>query len=245
MATQTYTDGVTLTAAAEFNNFDSVAYAVLSGVAGTNTITATGPANYTYSATRPPVYFIPAVTNSGATTINITPSGSSALGAKNVFFGGAACVGGELVAGVPAAVIYDGTQFSIVAGHGGAVGTSLTNSLGADVALNNTGTFFDGPTVAQGVVGKWLVTGTITALDTVGAASISAKLWDGTNTIDSANITTSSVNVAGAISLSGVITSPAGNLRISVKDATSTSGKIIFNSSGLSKDSTITAVRIG
>ena len=114
MATQTYTDGVTLSAAAEFNRFDTVSYAVLSGVAGTNTITATGPANYTYAATTPPVWFIPAVTNTGATTINITPSGGAALGAKNIFSGGVACVGGELVAGVPAGIIYDGTQYHLL-----------------------------------------------------------------------------------------------------------------------------------
>ena len=115
MATQVYTDAVTLTAAAEFNNFDSVAYAVLSGVAGTNTVTATGPANYTYAATRPPVWFIPANTNTGATTLNVTASGGSALGAKSVFWNGAACVGGELRQNVPCAVIYDGTQFHIIA----------------------------------------------------------------------------------------------------------------------------------
>lgn len=125
MSSQVYTDGVTLSAAAEFNKFDTVAYSVLSGVAGTNTITATGPANYSYAATTPPVTFIPAATNTGATTINITPSGSSALGAKNVFFDGAACVGGELVIGVPVSVIYDGTQFNILSG-GGLAGTSAS-----------------------------------------------------------------------------------------------------------------------
>src|SRR3990167_2313872 len=114
MATQTYTNGVTLTDAGEFDRFDSVAYSVLTSVAGTNTITATGPASYTYAATRPPVWFIPAVTNTGATTINVTPSGGAALGAKNVFANGAACVGGELISNVPAAIIYDGTQYNII-----------------------------------------------------------------------------------------------------------------------------------
>ena len=116
MATQTYTNGVTLTDAGEFDRFDSVAYSVLTSVAGTNTITATGPASYTYAATRPPVWFIPAVTNTGATTVNITPSGGSALGAKNVFSNGAACVGGELQAGIPVGLVYDGTQLNIVGG---------------------------------------------------------------------------------------------------------------------------------
>jgi hypothetical protein len=115
VATQSYVDGVTLSSAAEWNKWDTVAYSVLSGVAGTNTITATGPANYSYAAATPPVWFIPAVTNTGATTINITPSGGAALGAKNVFLNGAALVGNELIASRPCALIYDGTQFHIVA----------------------------------------------------------------------------------------------------------------------------------
>lgn len=114
MASQTYTDGVTLSSATEWNKWDSAAYAVLSGVAGTNTVTATGAANYTLVATNVPVWFIPANTNTGATTLNITPSGGVALGAKNVFFDGRACVGGEIVQNVPCGVIYDGTQYNIV-----------------------------------------------------------------------------------------------------------------------------------
>lgn len=115
MTTQTITDGVTLSAASWGNDVDSTAYSVLTGVAGTNTVTATGPANYAYAAARTPLYFIPAATNTGATTINVTPSGGAALGAKNVFWNGAACVGGELRINVPAAILYDGTQFHIIA----------------------------------------------------------------------------------------------------------------------------------
>lgn len=115
MPTTVHTDGVTLSAAAWANDVDSTAYAVLTGVAGTNTITATGPANYAYAAARTPIYFIPAATNTGATTINITPSGGAALGARNIFHNGAALVGEELRVNVPAALIDDGTQFNLVA----------------------------------------------------------------------------------------------------------------------------------
>jgi len=117
MASTTYVDSVTLSSAAEWNKWDTAAYAALSSVAGTNTITATGPANLTYVATNPVLWFIPAATNTGATTINITPSGGAALGAKNIFANGAACVGGEIVSGVPCAIVYDGTQFNIIGGH--------------------------------------------------------------------------------------------------------------------------------
>ena len=88
MATTTFTDAVTLTAASWFNDADVAAYPVLSSVAGTNTITATGPANYSLASTRAPLILIPAVTNTGATTLAITPSGGSVLTAKNVFSGG-------------------------------------------------------------------------------------------------------------------------------------------------------------
>ena len=103
--------------------------------AGTNTITGTVDALVT--ALRADQLFImtPAVTNTGATTAEFTPSGGSSLGAKNVFWDGAACVGGELVASVPVILQYDGTQFNIVgnaaalpAGYFGAVGDVLVGT---------------------------------------------------------------------------------------------------------------------
>lgn len=122
--------------------------------------------------------------------------------------------------------------------------SSFTASLGADVALNNISNYFPGPAVAQGTTGTWLVTGTITARDTAGVAGIFVKLWDGTTVIASARADTSATNFYTSISVSGIITNPAGNLRIDVRDASSASGVLIFNGSGNSKDSTITAVRI-
>lgn len=122
--------------------------------------------------------------------------------------------------------------------------TSITASLGADVNLNNTANYFDGPSVAQGTVGTWYVSGTVTVHDGVGAASFTAKLWDGTTVIASCVVRSPASNAQEIISLSGVITSPAGNLRISVKDTATTSGFIDFNGTALGKDSTITAIRI-
>jgi hypothetical protein len=113
MSTTTFSDGVTLTAASWFNDVDTATYMTLSGVSGTNTITATGPKNATLS-TNLRVVFVPANTNTGATTINITPSGGAALTAKNVFCNGIACVGGEIKQNVPVMLHYDGTQFNIL-----------------------------------------------------------------------------------------------------------------------------------
>lgn len=213
----------------------------LTGVAGTNTITATGQAAMAAYAAGQRFMFIPAATNTGATTLNITPSGGAALGAKNIFWTGAACSGGELVISVPVVVVYDGTQFNVI---GPKIGTRLTNSLGGNVALNNTANYFDGPSVAQGTVGTWLAFGTVTVYDTAAAAGFSAKLWDGTTVIASTAFDTSGSSTRGVIALSGYISSPAGNIRISVKDTSSTNGQITSNTSSNSKDSTISVVRI-
>jgi hypothetical protein len=241
MATTDFTNGVSLSDAGWADDVDCSAYSVLSGVAGTNTITATGPATYSYSATRPPVWIIPAVTNTGATTINVTPSGASALGAKNVFWNGAACVGGELRAGVPTAIIYDGTQFHVIASNFNA---RATNSLGADVAVSTSVAYFDGPSVAQGSAGTWFASGTVSVKDPSSAANILAKLWDGTTVIASANAYAPTGATAIAIALSGYLASPAGNIRISVRNVTTTNGSILFNETGNSKDSTVSAIRI-
>lgn len=118
----------------------------------------------------------------------------------------------------------------------------ITNSLSGDVALNNTANYFDGPSIAQGTSGTWWTDGTVTVTDT-GAAVIFAKLWDGTTVIASA-VMNCPANNSVSISLSGFLTTPAGNLRISVRDATNATGNIKFNTSGNSKDSTISAFRI-
>jgi hypothetical protein len=208
---------------------------VLTGAAGTNTVTAvTAPSLNGYAAGQLFV-LVPAATNTAATTLNV-----SGLGAKSIYWNGAACSGGELVISVPTLLEYDGTQFNII---GPMIGSRITNSLSGDVSLNNTGTYFDGPTVAQGTVGTWFASGTITLIDTGGPANISVKLWDGTTVIASAFVQVSN-NQQATLSLSGYLASPAGNIRISAKDASLTTGKILFNASGNSKDSTISAIRI-
>lgn len=120
----------------------------------------------------------------------------------------------------------------------------ITNSLVANVLLNNTTAYFDGPSIAQGTVGTWFVSGTVTLIDTAGSAYFLAKLWDGTTVIASSEITTISATSQLTLSLSGGITNPAGNIRISVSDITSTSGKMLFNTSNNLKDCTISAYRI-
>jgi hypothetical protein len=73
---------------------------------------------------------------------------------------------------------------------------------------------------------------------------MNVKLWDGTTVINSAHTITGGISLTSAITVAGFITNPVGNLRISVRDSTNTTGAIIFNSSGNSRDSHITAIRI-
>jgi hypothetical protein len=131
VASTVFVNAVTLTGAGWFQDVDNVAYQYLSGVAGTNTITATGPAGLGAYAAGLKFRFIPAATNTGATTINIT--GTAALGARNIFSGGVALTGGELTTGFPVEITDDGTQFNI---------TSLTTShLAWTASVGGTATY--------------------------------------------------------------------------------------------------------
>ena len=62
------------------------------------------------------------------------------------------------------------------------------------------------------------------------------KSWYGTTVIASASATTRGANFVQAISLSGTLASPVGNIRISCKDIQSANGKIVFNSTDNSND---------
>ena len=120
--------------------------------------------------------------------------------------------------------------------------TTASNILGADVLLNNITTFFAGPSMAQGTVGTWLVGGSVTCTDTA-AGSFSVRLTDGT-TIISTGQSTAAAGGRIVIPVNGIITAPAGNIRINVKDGAATTGKILFNVTGDSKDSSIWGIRI-
>ena len=122
--------------------------------------------------------------------------------------------------------------------------TPITNSLGADVSLTN-GVYVDGPSVAQGTTGTWFASGTVTVRDPSNANSnYSVKLWDGTTVIASCRVNAPNANGSYIIVLSGYLASPAGNLRISVNATTYSGSSMLYNSSGNSKDCTISAFRI-
>jgi hypothetical protein len=122
--------------------------------------------------------------------------------------------------------------------------TNASNALGANVLLNNTANFFDGPSMAQGTSGTWFASGTVTLTDSAGAAIFFRKLWDGTTVISAATPVVPGAGTTIVVTLSGFLASPAANIRISCRDLSSTSGSILFNNTGTSKDATIYGFRI-
>ncbi|MET4345507.1 hypothetical protein [Bradyrhizobium sp. RT9a] len=122
--------------------------------------------------------------------------------------------------------------------------SGLNASLGADVSLSSIGGYFQGPSIAQGTAGIWFVTATAGVLDTSGAAGMNCRISDGITVVTSVRTGTAGANAMTSLSLSGVITSPSGNLRLECADTTNAAGVMKFNASGNSKDTSITAVRI-
>ena len=183
----------------------------LSSVAGTNTITASNT-NLGAYATGMSVRFIPANSNTGATTLNI-----NSLGAKNVFVHGAACVGGELKSGVPVVVEYDGTQFNVLgAGLDGFASQNANVVLCGPSSGAATAPAFRTLVTAdisglQSVLGTPIVSTSGTSIDFTGIPSWAKKITinltgvslSGTANIyiqlgDSGGVETSGYNVAGA-----------------------------------------------
>lgn len=159
---------------------------------------------------------------------------------------GSALQAGQLVVGAVVATISDGTNFYLVGGGipiGGFSANPVANSLSADVSITDSTNYFDGPSVAVGASGKFFASSTSSLKDSSSAGIYSAKLWDGTTLIASGTYTGNATN-PGCMTLSGFITNPVGNLRMSVRCTNTTTSKIIFNGSGNSKDSTITAFRV-
>jgi len=163
LATTLFVDAVTLSSASWFNDVDSGIYA-LTAVAGTNTITATGPNSLTAYATGKIAKFIPAATNSGATTLNI-----SSLGAKNVYYNGVSCSGGELKINVPVQVYYDGTQFNIL---GSVPPSSIIRSMLAGLTLSTAGS-----SATMSIAAGQCADSTNVALMTLAATSKTTSAW--------------------------------------------------------------------
>jgi hypothetical protein len=123
--------------------------------------------------------------------------------------------------------------------------TTASNVLGADVTLTTQNTYYAGPSMTQGLVGTWDCEGTVTIKDNGGAAIFYVKLWDGVTVIASCVASQTVGANPITVTLGGQLTTPAGNIRISVTNTTRAGGSIVFNDSANSKDSTIFGKRIG
>lgn len=125
--------------------------------------------------------------------------------------------------------------------------TIVSNSLAANSALLTTN-YTDGPSAAQGTTGIWFASGAVTLLSTA-AASVAAKLWDGTSVIAYGVATTAGVSFRNMIALSGTLTNPAGNIRISARILAGGAHTVISAADTdfveATASSVVTAVRIG
>lgn len=128
--------------------------------------------------------------------------------------------------------------------HTATVGlTSLSAAAAADVAVNSA-TYTVGAQVAQGSTGTWLVTANVAFIDSGTAMTLSVRLTDGTTAFASGAATSGAATFIGHVSLSGIVTSPAGNIRVEAKNASGSNCKMLFNQSGNGFDTAIRVVRI-
>ncbi len=123
--------------------------------------------------------------------------------------------------------------------------TYLTASLSTATLVAGDAT--TGPSVAQGSSGTWYATGVASFVDTAAARSVSTKLSDGTTIIASSVTVTFGAAAINSIALSGIITAPAGNIRLIA--ATGTTGTLtMISTSNLivpqTNMSTLTVIRI-
>lgn len=186
------------------------------------------------------VTWIAGFTNSGAMTLNVDGQGAFNLMLRTST-GALALQGGEVVAGLAFSAEFDGVQFELL---DPITLTSLSNALAVDVSLNNAALYFDGPSVTQGTAGIWFASASVTVLDTAGLSTFDAKLWDGTTVAASTQGVSTGANSVLQMSLSGIISAPAGNIRISVRDQGAATGVMKANVSAAGKDSVISAVRL-
>jgi trimeric autotransporter adhesin len=128
--------------------------------------------------------------------------------------------------------------------------SSVQSFLESNVTLNNTASYFDGPTTGSiGASGEiWMIEITALMADTAGAAFLEALIHDGTNYL-TANVQTSPaanqiMTVTGKIK---VTLSAATTFTLRARDQTSTSGLLLANQAGAIVDdrsTSITATRL-
>ena len=202
MSTTNFTNSITLTDAAWFDDTDTAVYNTLSSVSGADTITATGPASMSGYAAGQVFKFVAAGDNTGAATLNITPSGSSALGAKAITKQGTtALAAGDIKSGQIVIVVYDGTRFQLSNMHG----TLNAQAVGGTWTAASTWTL---PAITLGgtvTSNGQSFSGTIANLGTVTTADINGGTLDGVviggASAAAATVTTLTATAAASLTL--------------------------------------------
>ena len=122
---------------------------------------------------------------------------------------------------------------------------SQTAFLSSDTTSTSTSVYPAGPTVTLGSTGTWLVSGTVSYVDTAGARNVGCAITDGTVIYASAAASVSAASIWNATSLSAIIVSTSASIYISALPITPvTSFKMSANKSGSGMDTSITAVRL-
>lgn len=118
-----------------------------------------------------------------------------------------------------------GTWAQVSGSGAGGAATTVSNSLSGDVTISSANTYFDGPTVSL-TAGTWLLTGEVTGVNSSTGTNFTARLWDGTTTVDSTSAANNGSGAASTLSLHGIVTpSVTTSYKISVA-ATATSSTV-------------------
>ena len=136
-----------------------------------------------------------------------------------------------------------GTSLASAGGNLNVALSGLTNSLANPVTMTTEGTYYDGPSVAQGTSGTWLAVGQVSVSGNAVGNYVTCKLWDGTTLIASAGIQTAGSNY-DSMPLSGMLATPAANIKISCEDSSANGGTINASTGAETKASTLTVIQI-
>ncbi len=150
----------------------------------------------------------------------------------------------------------DGWFQQVVTGDLGPSSTStgvlsfLATSLSSDLILASTATTFDVISVSQGSSGTWFCSANATLNSGGGACEFALKLWDGTNVIATAGTFVGAAGSFIAASVSGVLSAPAGNIKLSAVANVGAAGTLVKAATASAFGSqppatTLTVVRIG
>jgi len=154
--------GTALTDAASITNSQNGFGSFLTSVAGTNTITGTATPTPAYTVGQR-FTFVPAATNTGAATLNI-----SSLGGGAVQLGGAALRGGELMIGCAVTVYVTAATpvFEIVSGLGTLIGATAST-----FTFDGSGGTSASKTLTWQKIGNWVTLNIPTTTATTGTNS--------------------------------------------------------------------------